>query len=473
MTIHFLFGRRESLQGKSEAYKKSVREYLEASGFSQTIDSSIQGSFPDMIFVNPSADPNRKFIVESKAELISLKSVKLAQELIKYVRLSDAIGPDTRFKLFAQGVKKPSEWDSVFSETNDFDKVKKWCFWYNESCLEKEEKPLDEVDFKRIQLFFARSEVIVGNVVDLQQAAQAMQCISNLSFPKMSEDLLSLAQRRTSPVSKKSKLVMNILPISVPEVYYIAKTNLVEKKQIYERFKDTVIPPFIFTKEKQIMSFAEFTNGNPLTSLVIGEVSTLKTSDFQHNNPSFSSELVNIHLRRIFWNRGLYRDPDADVLFYPMFDKTNERLDLIDHRGKPRWVVKKIVFKEDTKYHKSGDINFFFHRGVELRTPTYWNTSFVELIPRRYYTLDGENRTTGDIRAKIDRKFRNPNFDRSKTRLGLMRFWRHLLFESDFIKPPEEWFNKFQFGNFESVSVNWAPDVIDRNQMSLWDYKGE
>lgn len=153
-------------------------------------------------------------------------------------------------------------------------------------------------------------------------------------------------------------------------------------------------------------------------------------------------------MRRMFWNKGLYRDPRADVLYFPMLNKTLDKLEMIDHRGVKRWVVKKILHKKDTKYHKAGEINFYFHRGVEVKTPTYWGESFVELIPRRYYTLDGEKWIEGEIRAKIDRKFRKPQFDRSKTRLGLMRYWKHILFDSEFVIPPEKWFSKFKFGNF-------------------------
>lgn len=266
---------------------------------------------------------------------------------------------------------------------------------------------------------------------------------------------------------------MNILPISVPKEYYSAKSTVLNKKEIYDNLKDKIIPPFIFTRNKEILTFAEFEEGNLLCAYIQGPITTLKTKEFQDENPTLSAELVNIHLRRMFWNKGLFRDPKADVLYFPMRDKTLDRLETVDHRGAKRWVVKKIVHKKDTKYHKMGDINFYFHRGVELKTPTYWGESFVELIPRRYYTLDGEKWVEGEIRARIDRKFRNPQFDRSRTRLGLMKFWKFILFESVFVIPPEKWFAKFKFGNFVAETVNWSPEVIRRTQMRLWDYKGD
>jgi hypothetical protein len=475
MTIHFLYGRRESLQGKSEAYKKSVREYLESSGFSQTTDSSVQGTFADMIFVNPVTDRGKRFLIESKAEVISLKSRRLARELIGYFRLSRSMGPqgETKFKLFAQGVTKPREWESFFSEKGNLVKVREWCKWYNSMCLEKDEGKLEQDTIAQIAEFFGDSEVIVGNVVDLQQAVLDNQKISGLSISKTAKNLLAIVNRRRTPVQTKSRLVMNILPITVPKDYYLCKSTASDKNEIYEGLKEKTIPPFLFTRNKEILTFSDLDQSNPLCEYTKDSPVTLKTKEFQIQNPAFCAQLVNIHLRRIFWNRGIYRDPNAEIFYFPMLDKTHDRRDVLDHRGANRWVVRKIVYRKDTQYHRAGEINFFFHRGVEVRTPTYWGCSFVELIPRRYYTLDGEHWTDGEVRARIDRKFRDPKYDRSRTRLSLMRFWRFNLFESDFVKLPEKWFGKFHFGNFLSDTVHWSPLVIGRSQMSLWDFKGD
>lgn len=473
MPIHYLYGRRESLHGKAEAYKKGVREYLESLGFSQTTDSSIQGTFADMIYVNPATDPGIKFLVESKAEEVSLRSGKFAKELVRYFWFSQSIGlqGQMKFKLFVQGVVKPEEWDFFFSEMTNLDTIRSWCQWYNSKCLEKGEQRFDENIMKQISTFFAETEVTVGSVVDLQQAALENESMSALSIAKMANRLLDLVNRRKSPVFAKSRIVMNILPITVPDNYYVCESTAEDKDEIYESLKDKTIPPFLFTRKKEMLTFSDFDQDNPLCEYRKGSIAALKTKDFQERNPGLSAQLVNIYLRRMFWKRGIYRDPTAEIFYFPMKDKTLERLEVLDQRGRKRWVVRKIIHKQDTKYHKKGEINFFFHRGVELRTPTYWSESFVELIPRRYYTLDGEKWIDGEIRARIDRKFRNPKYDRSKTRLGLMKFWRYILFESPFTVPPEKWFDKFQFGAFVAETVDWSPQVIGRTQMRLWDFK--
>jgi len=474
MTIRFLFGRRESLYGKSEGYKKSVREYLESYGFSQTVDSSVEGSFEDMIFYNPNIAPGKRFLIEAKAEVVSLKSKKLARELVKYFRLWQAKDRDVKFLLFIQGVKRPKEWESIFSDINTFKFVQKWCEWYNKRCLKEGEISFDEQDVKEMSDFFADSEVIVGTHLDLQHAVLEKETSSAYSISRIAKSLYDLVDRRRIPVLKKSILVTNILSINVPKNYFICKSSARTKEEIYAGLKGKVIPPFLFTKDKEIMAFSEFDETNPLCKYTIGTVKTFNTRDFQIENSSFCSQLINIHFRRIIWNKGVYRDPKANIYYFPMIDKSSEVREISSYTGQKRWVVKKLVYTEDTEYHRKGDVNFYFHRGVELRTPTYWGNSFVEMIPRRYYTLDGIHWTDGEIRAKIDKKFRKSSYDRSKSRLSLMKFWKYILFESkDFVIPPEKWFTKLKFGDFVKDSVKWIPRVIGRNQYRLWDFKGD
>ena len=49
--------------------------------------------------------------------------------------------------------------------------------------------------------------------------------------------------------------------------------------------------------------------------------------------------------------------------------------------------------------------------------------------------------------------------------------WKYAIFDStEFIQQPEEWVNKFSFGELFTYDVNWSPEVLDRNQTSLWEY---
>lgn len=473
MAIEFLYGRRESLTGKAEAYKRSVRAYLESFGFSQTTDSIVEGTFEDMVFYNPTIAPERRFVVEAKAEILSLKSKRFAKELVKYFRLWQIQEYRRRFKflLFAQGVKRPNLWESTFSETNNISKVKDWCNWYNDKCLETSEHSIETTDIVDMAKFFSESTVKVGDKLALELAISEKESTSALSISRMARNLLKIVNKRRAPIMKKSSLMMGIIPISVPDCYCVCGSSADSKEEIYNGLKDELIPPFIWRKNRSMMSFTRFDQDNPLYRYVKGSVTLMETKTLQMENPPLSSNLVNIHLRRMIWNKGVYRDAKAEIFYFPMLDKSKDkRLELGPKRRK-RWIVKKITHRKDTKFAKKGDVNFFFHRGVELRTPTYWGISYIELIPKRYYTLDGETPIDGDIRAKIDAKFRKPAYDRSRNRIGLIKFWKFVLFESkNYVIPSEKWFDTFKFGDFVTERVNWSPKVIGRDQTRLWDF---
>ena len=72
--IEFLYGEREALMGKAEHFKNNVRKYLESQGFAQTTDSMTEGTFEDMVFYNSTIAPGKKFVIEAKAENVTLKS---------------------------------------------------------------------------------------------------------------------------------------------------------------------------------------------------------------------------------------------------------------------------------------------------------------------------------------------------------------------------------------------------------------
>jgi len=473
MTIRFLYGRRESLIGKSEAYKKGIRGYLESFGFSQTTDSVTEGTFEDMVFYNPTMAPKQRFLIEAKAENLSLKSKNLAKELVKYFRMWQATESAKQFKflLFIQGVKKAKEWEMMFSNTDNLSMVVRWCRWYNTKCTEPGESLLKGQDRLDIARFFAESEVTVGNRVQLELAASEKEVQSASSIARTSKRLLNIVNKRREPIMEKSMLIMNVLPISVPGCYYVCPSKASDKQEIYDTLKDEIIPPFIWRRDKSMMSFVQFDRKNPLFRYKRGNVETKNTEELQTQNPALGSGLVNIHLRRIIWNRGVYRD--GRLFYFPMLDKSKEKRLELNRNGRKRWVTKKLVHKKDTPYAKRGDINFFFHRAIELGTPTYWGTSYIELTPRKYYTLDGKTPIEGDIRAKMDAKFRNPLYDRGRIRVSLMKFWKYILLESrNFVIPSEEWFDLFDFGDFLRERVDWSPKVIGRDQTRLWDFGG-
>lgn len=475
MTIHFLYGRRESLTAKSETYKKAVRKYLESLGFSQTTESGVEGTFEDMTFYNPTIEPGKRFLIEAKAEELSLTDFKLATELIKYFRLwLKASDGGFKFWLFAQAVKKPEQWEAIFSENNDVAAVNKWCEWYNASAVKKNKQVLSNQEMERITRFFSECNLTVANSQRLEMAICEKEDKATQSMSRLAKELLAIVSKNTMPVMKKSTVVLNVCPIELPLNYYICQATTGNKNEIFEALRDKEIPPFILKSKSRLMySFIQFDGTNPLSQFAIGQQKVEITNRLREENPGLCSEIVNVFLGRMIWNRGMLRDKSRDIWYFPMLEKNRKVRQVKGPNGKKQWVVKRYVHLKDTKYGQKGETSFFFHKGLKLRTQIYFGKSYIEILPKKYYTRDGSTPISGEERKRLDLHFRKPQFNRAKTQISLMRFWRFLLFEPEKnnIKP-ESWLPLFKFGDFVTVKANWSPSAIERTQTRLWDFGG-
>jgi hypothetical protein len=228
----------------------------------------------------------------------------------------------------------------------------------------------------------------------------------------------------------------------------------------------------MFNSKEKITTTFDNIRYTKLFEIAVDNVETYEINKLQKENPTFSSQLVHIHLRRYLWKKGLYRDSDAGIFYYPISDEDDE-IKITNYTRRKIWVTKKYFFKETDDFHEKGDLNFVRHKGFVLETPTYWNTSFVEIVPKKYYTLNGRDTIDGKIRSRIDAKFRKSNWNRSMNRLRQVRFWKHYLFDSNiWPKEAEPWFEDFEFGNLISTKVGWSPIMIGREQTRLWDHFG-
>ena len=447
---------------------------MESLGFSQTTDSFVEGTLADMVFYNPVVAPGKRFVIETKADELTLKSGILARELVTHFRTWQSQEPEDRFGfwLFIQGLKRSKEWESMFSEINDIDAISVWSEWYNEKYRKDDEPELEGKDIQDIAKFFASSKVTVATSLELELAVIEKKETSISHISRYAEKLLGIVGRRKSPIRNRSKLIMNILPIKVPDNYYTCQSTADNKPEIYEALEGITAPPFLFSKEKIMATFSKFDENNPLTEFSKSSADVLNTKDMQIQNPTLASQIIHIHLRRIIWNRGIWYDRDARVFYYPMLDEKQDVRRERSYTGNLIWVTKKYVHQEDTTYARKGETNFYRHRAFTLRTPTYWDESYIEINPKRYYTKNGKNPMDGEIRSKIDARFRRPEWDRSKNRLRLMKFWKYVIFDSTkWAIPSEPWVEDFEFGAFLTESVRWSPQVVGRDQTILWDYQ--
>ena len=474
MTIHFFYARRESLTAKSEAYKKAVRKYLESLGFSQTTDSFTEGTFDDMTFYNPTIEPGRRFLVEAKAEDLSLAKPEFADELVGYFRKwRNPVNGGFKFYLFATSVKKPEKWNEMFSETGDEETIGAWCKRYNASAVKRGKAPLSDQEVKDFKRFISESEVNVVGVDWLEAASCEKEEKSAQSISRKSKAYLKLVSERAGPLEKKSTIIMNILPVQLPPTYYACKCTTGVKPKIFAALKDVEIPPFVLKRPTRMMySFLEFNEQNPLTKFAKGQQTVCDTSDLQMESPALCTEIMNVFIGRIAWNRKMLHDKDSDIWYFPA-EKTKKRKTVKGQSGRRQWVVKRYDYLQDSKYGKKGEPNFFFHRGLRIRPQAYFGKTYIEFSPRKYYTRDGSTQIDGEKRKQLDKNFRNPAWDWASNRIRLLRFWRFVLLEPQKNKiKPEPWLGMFKFGDFISQKVDWCPDVLPRHQKRLWDVVG-
>jgi hypothetical protein len=474
LTIHFLYGRRESLTAKSEAYKKAVRKYMEALGFSQTTDSFVEGTFEDMTFYNPTIEQGRRFLVEAKAVELSLADPGFADELVKYFRMwSYAISGGFKFYLFATAVKKPEKWREMFSETGNEETIRSYCKWYNASAAERGKTPLSIQEVEGFKKFLFESEVNVVGVDWLEAAACEKEDKSAQSMSRKAKAYLKLVSERASPLMKKSTVIMNILPVQLPQKYYVCESTTGDKTSIFEALKDQEIPPFVLKRwTRQMYSFLDFNEPSPLAKFTKGQQTVHDTSDLQLENPALCSEIVNVFLGRIAWNRGMLHDKESDIWYFPA-EKGQKRRTVKGPKGRGQWAVKRYDYLHDSQFGKKGQPNFFFHKGLRIDPTSYFGETYIEFAPKKYYTKDGSTQISGEERKKLDLNFRNPQWDRANTRVRLMRFWRFILLEplKNKVKP-EPWLSMCKFGDFVTQKVDWSPSVVPKYQKQLWDFTG-
>ena len=390
---------------------------LEALGFSQTTDSAVEGSFEDMIFYNPTIAPGRRFVIEAKAEDLALPDFQFADELVRYFRLwqDGSTKGAFNFLLFVQAVKKPENWEELFSKKDNATAAGQWCKSYNASAAKKNKPVLSVQEIKEIGRFFFESEVKVANSQRLEMAICEKEDKAAQSISRKAKELLSVVSKRTSPEMKKSTIIMNILPVELPTHYYICQARTGNKTEIFEALKDKEIPPFVLKSRSRLMySFLEFDKANPLIDFTVGQQTTALTKELQQQNPGLCSEIVNVFLRRIVYDRGILRDKESDISYYPIQENTKKVRQVKGPNGKKQWVAKRYAYLEDSKFGKKGETNFYFHRGLMLDTPTYFGNPYIEISPKKFYTKDGLTPMDGEKRKKLDLKFRNPQYDRAK-----------------------------------------------------------
>ncbi|MCL4346137.1 MAG: hypothetical protein M1496_07265 [Candidatus Thermoplasmatota archaeon] len=476
MTIHSIGKTRESLNWSSENYKEAIREYLDTEGYSQISDSFIEGNLADMVFINPSLSVGEKTLVESKATSISSADEKLALEVVKYLVEWLKLDPQERFKffIFTKSVTKKVEFKKHYGSDCGKKSVQSLISIAKEKLDESSQEIIETADFKDVFNFFRKIEIWEATYEVLKAAAASKRKYSKLSLEGYAKNLITEVTRRAQPIQKKTTLISNLVELTPPTVYYGLRLKFSDSKSIYRHYNEMgkQIPPFLLGKDDLIYTFHDLKTENPFSDTAKGEPIEIELDEAE--NRQFIVWLINQHLRRLFYLKGIRRAPDSNIFFFePLKDESGEleKRVCINQHGKEKEVTIPY-YKGEEGQEKT--LNFVFHHAIEASAKMYWDRWFLELRPRKEYSSDGIHLYEGDTKSAIDNKFRNPIFNRSSNRLSSIRFWRYYLLESEFDGAEnEKWFRNFSFGELWETTFGWKPEIPPSNQALLEEYGEE
>jgi hypothetical protein len=470
MGLHFIGGKRESLTFSGEAHKKSIRNYLESLGYSQTTDSFVEGHLPDMIFYNRDVSPGKEFWIESKATNASISGGKFAKEVLHYLISWLKMPPEKRFVLwiFAQQVSRIGRWESLF-EKNDRESIDDWINTNISQLPEKEKEFLISADKFDIYAFFNTTIVTVALSAKLDIAAEEKKKTSISSLERKADLLLRESERRNHLIEEKCLLITNLLNFSYPKTIVKQKTECQSIDELYQKLTESQLPPFMLNGG-YLYSFCDAECLVPFDEIVIGSPIKLNSQDFLESNEYEFVKLMNFHLEKYARSRGL-RKYLFNTYFFSL--KPNQNGDFRER--KKMSYTKQEIFVSKPMFYKNENktLNYVFHRAVHLRTKILWNHPYIVILPVRHFTSDGKTAIQGSNKDRLDRKFRNPMYNRSDFYLRMTRFWKYYLFEQKFENSLfDKWFKNFNFGNLESFTLFGIPQSLDKKQTLLFSSDG-
>lgn len=467
MPVRYLGKKRESLHRVSEDYKSYIRRFLDLEGYSQITDSYTDGDLPDMVFVNPDIDVDRLTYVEAKATQISPSDRQFSLEILKYLSIWLRKNSRDRFGLmiFAKEVINQKEFDRIFGSTSSQRKiddfVKKYLNGLNEDMIEI----ITSASLREIISFFSQVDIIVADESYLRSALEDKQKKSGLSIEAYAEKLVRMTKRHKLPIQRKTSIVSNLVHVSLPPTLYSVKVKYEQRGRVFSTYEGIQLPPFYLSPNSKTL----YTFVNLLEFNAFEEISTSKPIQrhFEHDS-SFATALINDHMRRILWCKGLRRVSKQNAYYFPI---TPNEDGIFNELFRNSTRGDKSVTKPEYKKNEPEILNFIFHHSAFIAAKRYFNQIFIEILPNREYTSDGVTVYTGDKKSAIDRKFNSPLFNRSSNKLSEVRFWHKFLVDQDnYERDIENWFSEFQFGKLFEMPFSWVPKTVEPNQAVLGEY---
>lgn len=480
MPINRLGKTRESTTCKSEIYKSYAKQYMDLMGFSPITDSFHEGHMPDVIFVNRNGADDKEYVLETKNTTLSLSDSKFAEELLNYLLnwLHLPVQKRGNLFIFAKELAKHSNskfsFEKLFDRQYDSDVILQYVENHSKKLNDDQIKFLNSSKKEEIILFFSQVQIVEGDTETLRIFLEEKRKDNPNDIHNYAEKVHADCMRFARPLQKKSKLIFNLVPFEPPRTFYSAKIKFKDRQLVFDYYnaKNVEFPPFKLNPyDRTISTFDPITESHPFRDIIVSDVTE---QEFNRDDLSstFKIQLINEHLRRYFWKKGLRRVSDKNEYFFEPLEVDGVFIERSCCRSNGK---AKIVTKPYFKDSNPNELNFIFHEASAEIKPIYlWNRFFIQIIPIKIYSNNGHAPIEGEDRDIIDRKFRNPLFNRNSHKLATLRFFEDYLFVCDsFEKEKEMWFDFFKFYPLFDVDFNWIPKTPPKNQRLLWEWDTE
>jgi len=446
---------------------------MEAMGYAQTTDSTIEGHPADMIFRPQANSPWPEVWVEAKATKLSLGNIEFANEVRAYLRQWLLRTAQTRFKfmIFARQLSNLSRWENIWGNSLSPEHVISWLIMDLDDAASS--LFTEPASLKDVVSFFSETDIVEGTDLDLVDAANEKRKVVMTAneIRQRARHQLELMAQRSRPVRKKSDLLSNLLQFDPPGSYILLGIDPISLPEIMSRMKGRIYPPYRILEKGALLTFdtpdaeSNFVALNPTRQRV------LNLKELDETYPHALAQLVNSAIWRLLRPLGVGTS-DNFHYFLAGREAVEERNRSIRISSSESMRVARPLYlpEKEESFPAKRRLNFVFHQGFKIRYRNLWGKHFIEISLSKMYTKDGITVIDGTRASKIDARFRNPNFDRSETRQRKRTKLAEYIFRSRGYADPK-WFGLFRFGSFLRVQTDWTPDSVPIDQTMIDDYE--
>ncbi len=448
---------------------------MEAMGYAQTTDSTIEGHPADMIFLPQANSPWPEVWVEAKATKLSLGNSEFVDEVRAYLRQWLFRTPQTRFKfmIFARQLSNLSRWESIWGNSLSPEHV---LGWLTEGLDETEASLFTEsASLKDVVSFFAETGIVEGTDLDLIDTANEKRKVVMTAneIRQRARHQLELMAQRSRPVRKKSDLLSNLLQFDPPGSYILLGIDPISLPEIMSRMKGRNYPPYRILEKGELLTFDTPDAEAHFAALNAVRQRVLNLQELNKTYPDALAQLVNSAIWRLLRPLGVGTSYNYHY-FLAGREAAEERDRSIRISSRDSMRVARPLFlpEKEESFPAKRRLNFVYHQGFRIRYRNLWGQHFIEIGLSKMYTKDGITVIDGTRASKIDARFRNPNYDRSETRQRKRTKLAEYIFRSRGHADPK-WFGLFRFGRFLRVQTDWTPDSVPIDQAMMDDYEEE